>query len=152
MLPHAVGFAQMLMLSAALQASAAVLPLVDDGLSTGSGGGLRGALLAEAMLGNIAGLWSGKTDAGSPVTIMVLIKRGTVSGNVTFAGVLPNVAGTPLLLQRATLSGHTVIFSVQGKHCDKATHGSLTLLSAGLAQLDLQAGGMPIRVKLSKVG
>jgi hypothetical protein len=152
MLRPTVGFVQMLMFSAALQASAAVLPLVDDGLSSGSGGGLRGALLAEAMLGNIAGLWSGKTDAGSPVTVVLLIKQGAVSGNVTFAGVLPNVGGVPLLLQRATLSGRTVIFSLQGKDCDKATHGSLTLVSAGLAHLDLQAGAMPIRVKLSKVG
>jgi hypothetical protein len=152
MLRPTVSFVQILMLSVALQASAAVLPLVDDGLSSGNGG-LRGALLAEAMLGNIAGQWSGKTGAGRVVTVVLLIEQGTVSGNVMLAGLLPDSASAPLPLKRATLSGRTVIFSVQGKDCDKATaHGSLTFLSSDSAQLDLQTGATPIRVTLSKVG
>jgi hypothetical protein len=153
MLRPTVTFVQTLLFSVALQASAAVLPLVDDGLSSGSGGGLRGALLAEAMLGNIAGQWSGKTSAGRVVTLVLQVKLGTVSGNVMLAGVLPDATGMPLPLKRATLSGRTIIFSVQGKECDKATaHGSLTFVSGGSAQLDLQAGATPIRVTLSKVG
>ena len=148
-----VGLAPLLVLSVVAHASAAVIPLVDDGLSSLNEGGPRAALLADAMLGTIAGHWTGKTDTGRAVTLVLLINQGTVTGNMNVASPTPDAARPPLPLKRAMFSGRTVIFSVQPSGCEKSVaHGSVTFVAHGTAQLDIQMDGAPIRVMLSKVG
>ena len=148
-----VGLAPLLVLSVVAHASAAVIPLVDDGLSSLNEGGPRAALLADAMLGTIAGHWTGKTDTGRAVTLVLLINQGAVTGNMNVASPTPDVARPPLPLKRAMFSGRTVIFSVQPSGCEKSVaHGSVTFVAHGTAQLDIQMDGAPIRVMLSKVG
>ena len=148
-----VGLAPVLVLSVVAHTSAAVIPLVDDGLSSLNEGGPRAALLADAMLGTIAGHWSGKTDTGRAVTLVLLVNHGAVTGNMSVASAAPEASRPPLPLKRAMFSGRTVIFSVQPSGCEKSTaHGSVTFVARGTAQLDIQMDGAPIRVMLSKVG
>ena len=50
-------------------------------------------------------------------------------------------------------SGRTVVFSIQPTECEKSlTHGSVTFVARGMAQLDVLLDGAPLRVTLSKVG
>jgi len=148
-----VGFAPILALSVVAHTSAAVIPLVDDGLTLLNEGGPRAALLADAVLGTIAGHWSGRTDTGRTVTLVLLIDHGAVTGNMSVASAAPDSTHPSLPLKRAMFSGRTVIFSVQPSHCDGSTaHGSVTFVARGSAQLDIQMDGTPIRVMLSKVG
>jgi hypothetical protein len=148
-----VGLAHILVLSVVAHTSAAVIPLVDDGLSSLNEGGPRAALLADAMLGTIAGHWSGRTDTGRAVTLVLLVNHGAVTGNMNVAGATPDAVRPPLPLKRTMFSGRTVIFSVQPSGCEKSTaHGSVTFVAHGTAQLDIQMDGTPIRVMLSKVG
>jgi hypothetical protein len=148
-----VGLAPLLVLSVVAHTSAAVIPLVDDGLSSLNEGGPRAALLADAMLGTIAGHWTGKTDTGRAVTLVLMINQGAVTGNMNVASATPDAARPPLPLKRAMFSGRTVIFSVQPSGCEKSVaHGSVTFVAHGTAQLDIQMEGTPIRVMLSKVG
>jgi hypothetical protein len=148
-----VGLAPLLVLSVVAHTSAAVIPLVDDGLSSLNEGGPRAALLADAMLGTIAGHWTGKTDTGRAVTLVLMINQGAVTGHMNVASATPDAARPPLPLKRAMFSGRTVIFSVQPSGCEKSVaHGSVTFVAHGTAQLDIQMEGTPIRVMLSKVG
>jgi hypothetical protein len=147
-----VGIAPVLVLSVVAHTSAAVIPLVDDGLSSLTEGGPRAPLLADAMLGTIAGQWSGKTDSGRVVSLVLLVNHGTVSGNMTVAADAHDMS-RPFPLKRAMFSGRTVIFSVQPTECEKSVaHGSVTFMARGAAQLDIKMDGTPIRVLLSKVG
>ncbi len=148
-----VGLTPVLVLLVVAHTSAAVIPLVDDGLSSLNEGGPRAALFADAMLGTIAGHWSGKTDTGRAVTLELLVTQGAVTGNMLVANAAPGALRPPLPLKRAMFSGRTVIFSVQPTGCEKSTaHGSVTFVAQGTAQLDIQMDGAPIRVMLSKVG
>ena len=153
MVRQMAGLAPVLVLSLAAQASsAAVIPLVDDGLSTLTEGGPRAPLLADAMLGTIAGHWSGKTDNGRPVSLDLLVQQGAVTGNMT-VGITHDTSRPPLPLKRAMFSGRTVVFSIQPTECEKSlTHGSVTFVARGMAQLDVLLDGAPLRVTLSKVG
>jgi len=145
-----VGLASVLVLSVT-SLSAAVIPLIDDGLTSLNEGGPRAALFADAMPGVIGGHWLGKTDAGRTVSLVLLVNHGTVTGNMTVSA--PNAARPALPLQRAMFSGRTVIFSVNPTGCEKATaHGSVTFVAHGGAQLDIQMDGAPIHVMLTKVG
>jgi hypothetical protein len=147
-----VGLAPVLVLSVVAHTSAAVIPLVDDGLSSLNEGGPRAALLADAMLSTIAGQWSGKTDSGRAVTLVLHVNQGTVTGNMSVTSTAPVGSRLALPLKRAMFSGRTVIFSVQPSGCEKATaHGSVTF-AHGTGQLDIKMDGAPIRVMLSKVG
>ena len=148
-----VGLASILVLSVVATGSAAVIPLLDDGLSSLNEGGPRAALLADAMLGSIAGHWSGRTDTGRAVSLVLLINQGAVTGNMTVASSTPDTHRPPLPLRRAMFSGRTVVFSVQPGTCEKTmAHGSVTFVAHGAAQLDIQMDGAPIHVRLSKVG
>lgn len=148
-----VGLAPILVLSVVATSSAAVIPLLDDGLSSLNEGGPRAALLADAMLGSIAGHWSGRTDTGRAVSLVLLINQGAVTGNMTVASSTPDTQRPPLPLRRAMFSGRTVVFSVQPGSCEKTTaYGSVTFVAYGAAQLDIQMDGAPIHVRLSKVG
>jgi hypothetical protein len=147
-----VGLASVLVLSVVATSSAAVIPLLDDGLTSLNEGGPRAALLADAMLGSIAGHWSGKTDTGRAVNLVLLVNQGAVTGNMTVASSTPETR-PPLPLRRAMFSGRTVVFSVQPGACEKTTaYGSVTFVAYGAAQLDIQMDGAPIHVRLSKVG
>jgi hypothetical protein len=148
-----VGLAPAVMLSVVAHTSAAVIPLIDDGLSSLNDGGPRAALLADAMLGTIDGHWSGKTDTGRAVTLVLHVNQGTVTGNMRVSSTATDGAPLALPLKRAMFSGRTVIFSVQASECEKATaHGSVTFLAHRTAQLDIKVDGAPLRVMLSKVG
>jgi hypothetical protein len=148
-----VGLAPVLVLSVVAHTSAAVIPLVDDGLSLLNEGGPRAPLLADAMFGVIAGHWSGKTDSGRAVTLVLRVNQGAVTGNMNVAGVAHDTSRPPLALKRAMFSGRTVIFSVQPTECEKSlAHGSVTFVARGSAQLDIRMDGAPMRVMLSKVG
>ena len=153
MVRQMAGLAPVLVLSLAAHASsAAVIPLVDDGLSTLTEGGPRAPLLADAMLGTIAGHWSGKTDNGRAVSLDLLVQQGAVTGNMT-VGITHDTSRSPLPLKRAMFSGRTVVFSIQPTECEKSlTHGSVTFVARGMAQLDVLLDGAPLRVTLSKVG
>jgi hypothetical protein len=148
-----VGLAPVLVLSVVAHTSAAVIPLVDDGLSSLTEGGPRAPLLVDAMLGTIAGQWSGKTDTGRAVSLVLSVTQGAVTGNMTVGSGARDISRQPLPLKRAMFSGRTVIFSVQPTECEKSvTHGSVTFVARGTAQLDIKMDGSPIRVTLSKVG
>jgi hypothetical protein len=147
-----VALAAALVLSVVAHTSAAVIPLLDDGLSSLTEGGPRAAILADAALGTIAGRWSGKTDTGRAVSLVLLVSQGAVTGNMTVTSNPADGARPPLPLQRAMFSGRTVIFSVQPSGCEKTTaYGSVTFVAYGAAQLDIQMDGAPIHVRLSKV-
>jgi hypothetical protein len=146
-----VGLASVLVLSVVTSLSAAVIPLMDDGLSSLNEGGPRAALFADAMPGVIAGHWLGKTDSGRTVSLVLLVNQGAVTGNMTVSA--PYSGRPPLPLQRTMFSGRTVVFSVNPTGCEKSTaHGSVTFVARGAAQLDIQMEGAPIHVMLSKVG
>jgi hypothetical protein len=148
-----VGLAHLLLLSVAAHTSAAVIPLTDDGLTSLNEGGARAMLLADGALDTIAGHWSGKTDTGRAVTLVLLVSHGAITGNMSVTSSSPESVRLSLPLKRTMFSGRTVIFSVQPTECEKSTaHGSVTFVAHGTAQLDIRMDGAPMRVMLSKVG
>jgi hypothetical protein len=146
-----MGVAVFSAMTAASPASAAVVPVLDDGLAASAGGGPRAALLAQTLLTMMTGKWTGQTGGGHNLNLVLRVEGGVLVGTVTGLG--SEASDIPLPLTRLMLSGRTMVFSVKAKACtNPATYGVLTFVSGQSARLDLQSGAAPFSVKLTKVG
>jgi hypothetical protein len=134
----------------ALHVQTAVLPLSYEPL--GDSGG-RAGLLAEPLAA-LSGEWTGLTDSGRPVSLVLRVAGdGGVTGDAVLKGVVADAGAGPRPLVTPTVSGQTLAFAVQPGPCAKSlTHGVVTFVTRQSARLDLLAGQGSISVRLQKVG
>jgi hypothetical protein len=133
----------------ALHAHGAVLPLSYDAFSEL---GARAGVTVQPMAA-VAGRWIGRTESGQPVSLVLQVDGDAVAGAATLEGVVPNAEAGPRALVTPTMHGRTMAFAVRPGPCAKAlTHGVVTFVSSGSAQLDLLGGRAPISIRLQKVG
>ncbi len=134
-------------MAGALTTDAAVLPLADDLLIASRPD------LQTAPLPAVAGQWVGHTQTGRLVSLVLRVDQGTVAGDATLEGIVPDAKGGPTPLVTPTVSGRRMAFAVQPGPCARAlTHGVVTFAPDGSAELDLRTGKTPITIRLSKVG
>lgn len=132
-----------------LHVDAAVLPLAGD--YAAGGNGMRAGLLHEP-LSAVSGQWVGRTSTGRLISLVLRVGEDDVVGGATLDGVVADLTNGPRPLVTPKVTGRTVAFAVQPTPCAKwLARGVVTFVSRDAAQLNLQAGGTPLSVRLSKV-